>query len=174
MLHVDAAEFDRLGRAFARLPMELRAKAFARTMRRVNSMVRTRVVKRSSQRIKLPQKHIRAVYTMLNTGSDTLEHVVRSGWVPLIKLGAKQNTRGVSVRGRGTIAGGFIATMKSGHEGAFKRKTSRRTPIQELFGPNPASDIGNHPDVFAQVLAEVGNSHIAPRLLHETLRLLPK
>lgn len=173
MIHVDATEFERFEREFARLPSQMKAKAFARAMRRINTMVRTRVMRRSSERIKLPQKHIRPTYTMLNTGSDTLEHVVRSGWIPLIKLGARRSPKGITVPRRGSIRGAFIATMKSGHEGAFMRKTSKRTPIQELYGPNPASDIGNHPDVFAQVLADVAETHLVPRILHEVERLLP-
>ena len=36
------------------------------------------------------------------------------------------------------LAGSFIARMKSGHVGVFKRLGQRRTPIAELFGPSVA------------------------------------
>jgi hypothetical protein len=37
---------------------------------------------------------------------------------------------------RGRIPSAFIATMASGHTGVFARKTKKRLPIQELFGPS--------------------------------------
>jgi hypothetical protein len=47
--------------------------------------------------------------------------------------------RGVSYRlpsGRGRVSNAFIATMRSGHRGVFKRQTKKRLPIQELRGPS--------------------------------------
>lgn len=38
--------------------------------------------------------------------------------------------------GRRRIGSAFIATMRSGHRGVFKRKGRTRLPIQELFGPS--------------------------------------
>jgi Prophage minor tail protein Z (GPZ) len=38
--------------------------------------------------------------------------------------------------GRHSVPGSFIATMPSGHRGVFKRRTTRRLPISELFGPS--------------------------------------
>lgn len=174
MIFADAAEFTRFEREFKRLPHQLRAKAFSRAMRRVSRTVRTRVVRRSAERISIPQKFVRRTYTMLGTGRNTIEAVVRSGWIPLYKLGARQTRRGVTVRGRGRIDHAFIATMQSGHTGAFMRIGARRLPIRELFGPNPASDIANSPDVFEKVLVDVAETELAKRLLHETSRLLPR
>ena len=174
MIHVDASEYQRFEREFRRLPHELKAKAFSRAMRRVNKMMRTQVIRRSSERIKLPQKHIRPTYTMLSVGSATLEHVVRSGWIPLYKLGASPSAKGVRINRRGTIDGAFIARMASGHTGVFKRTDKSRLPIQELFGPNPASDIANHPDVFEKVLMGLIDPELTKRMLHELSRMLPK
>jgi Prophage minor tail protein Z (GPZ) len=71
--------------------------------------------------------------------------------IPLINFGARQVSGGVSVavkHGRKTIAGAFIATMKSGHKGVFvrtdgSRHISRRIrrggpqlPIRQLYGPS--------------------------------------
>jgi hypothetical protein len=36
----------------------------------------------------------------------------------------------------------FIAQMKSGHQGIFKRASKKRLPIKELFGPQPALLLG--------------------------------
>lgn len=61
--------------------------------------------------------------------------------LPLSELAARQTQRGVSFRGRPgqgrqTVPGAFLATMKSGYHGVFKRTGKRRLPIAELFGPS--------------------------------------
>lgn len=61
--------------------------------------------------------------------------------IPLYRFGAKQTKRGVTYRikkggGRGIAPSAFIATMRSGHTGVFKRKTKKRFPIYELRGPS--------------------------------------
>lgn len=61
--------------------------------------------------------------------------------VPLIAYPHRQTKKGVSVevnRGKRTLVkGSFVSTMKSGHEGIFRRKGKGRLPIQELFGSRP-------------------------------------
>ena len=58
--------------------------------------------------------------------------------IPLIEFPTTQTATGVSTRAWGKqqiIAHAFIATMKSGHRGAFRRETKSRLPIKELWGP---------------------------------------
>lgn len=61
--------------------------------------------------------------------------------VPLVAYPHRQTKKGVSVevnRGKRTlVAGSFIASMKSGHKGVFKRKGRARLPIAELRGSRP-------------------------------------
>lgn len=61
--------------------------------------------------------------------------------VPLIAYPARQVKKGVSVevnRGKRTIIkGAFVATMKSGHKGVFRRRGTTRLPIEELRGSRP-------------------------------------
>ena len=61
--------------------------------------------------------------------------------IPLTKFPHRQTKRGVSVeinRGQRTlIKGAFVATMKSGHKGVFRRQTTKRLPIAELLGSRP-------------------------------------
>lgn len=171
----DASELEQIGRAFARIPGEIKAKAFARAMIRMKDMTRTRIVRQSAQRTELPVGMVRALTTAtFNAGSATIEVVERSGWIGLYKIGAKQTATGVRVKGRGDIAHAFVATMKSGHTGVMIRTGKGRLPIRELFGPNPAHDVTNNPDEFIKVLAEVIEDHLAPRVLHEIERLLPR
>lgn len=172
-LHVDSSDFDHLSRAFARLPGEIKAQAASRALRRVVDMARTRVVKRSAERVDVGQGVIRE-RTKARAAGDSADVIMKSDWISLYKLGAKQNKRGVTVRLRGSYRHAFIAQMQSGHRGVFIRESKTRIPIRELYGPNPAHDITNNPDVFLAVLAEVMEQHLLPRYLHEVDRLLPR
>ncbi|ATN32893.1 hypothetical protein ACO34A_03640 [Rhizobium sp. ACO-34A] len=171
----DASEIEQLGRAIANLPGEIKGKAMARAMSRMRDMARTRIVRRSAERVDMPVGKIRQLTTAyFNAGSSTIEVIEKSGWIPLYQLGARQTRSGVSVRLRGSYRSAFIAEMKSGHRGVMKRQGKGRLPIRELFGPNPAHDVTNNPEVFLKVLAELIEDHLAPRILHELDRLLPR
>ena len=66
----------------------------------------------------------------------------------------RQNARGVYTRAWGkpqTIAHAFIATMKSGHRGAFIRTGNHRLPIKQLWGPTVAGTFAT-PDVATIIL----------------------
>lgn len=171
----DASEIEQLGRAIANLPGEIKGKAMARAMSRMRDMARTRIVRRSAERVDVPAGRVRQMTTAhFNAGSATIEAIEKSGWIPLYQLGARQTRSGVSVRLRGSYRSAFIAEMKSGHRGVMKRQGKGRLPIRELFGPNPAHDVTNNPEVFLKVLAELIEDHLAPRILHELDRLLPR
>lgn len=171
----DASEIENLSKAILRLPGSIKTKAMARAMRRMREMARTRVVNRSSEHTKLPKGVVRSLTTAaFNAGGNTQEIIVRSGWIHLYKLGATQTSRGVRVRTRGSYRHAFLAQFKSGHKGVMMRDGSSRLPIKELFGPNPAHAITNNPEVYLDVLAEIIRDHLAPRVLHEIDRLLPR
>jgi hypothetical protein len=53
------------------------------------------------------------------------------------------------------------------------RDTMKSLPITELFGPNPAHDITNNEAVYLQLIAEVMDEVLLPRVLHELGRILP-
>jgi hypothetical protein len=61
--------------------------------------------------------------------------------VPLVAYPVRQTKKGVSVevnRGKRTLVkGSFVATMKSGHKGVFRRRGTARLPIRELTGSRP-------------------------------------
>lgn len=177
----DASEIDALGKAFAKLPGEIKAKAFARAMKRMATMSRTRVVRISARRTDLSQSLIRELTTAaLNTGTASAEVVMKSGWLPLYDLPHTITPEGAEVPGRGLLKSAFKAKMKSGHEGIFinsggyNKKSKRNNAVKELFGPNPAHDVTNNPEEFIKILAELIEEHLAPRFLHEIGRLLPK
>ncbi|MBX5015939.1 hypothetical protein [Rhizobium lentis] len=174
-IRFDASEIEQLSRAIANLPGSIKAKAMASAMRRMRDMARTRIVKRSAERTDLPTRKVAALTkAFFNAGGNTIDVIEKSGWISLYDLGATQNARGVRVRARGSYRSAFIAEMKSGHRGVMKRVGKQRLPIRELFGPNPAHDVTNNPDEFLKVLSELIEQHLAPRVLHEIDRLLPR
>lgn len=63
----------------------------------------------------------------------TLGKAKRGGQIPLSKVGnATQNDQGVIVKKK-LRKHAFIAQMRSGHEGVFRRKSADRLPIKELY-----------------------------------------
>lgn len=175
MFSIDSSDFVHLSRAINRLPGEIKAKAFARAMSRVTQTVKTRLVKRNAEHTHMPQMLVRERTTArFNGGGHTIEAVVRSNWIGLHKLGAKQTAKGVTVRGRGNFPHAFVAGMASGHAGVFQRVGKSRLPIQELFAANPAHAVTNNPDVYLEVLAGVIDDVLMGRVLHELGRLLPQ
>jgi hypothetical protein len=112
--------------------------------------------------------------------------------VPLYLYAARQVRDGVSVlvrrsRGREVIKGAFIATMKSGHVGVFKRAPDARhriamkdgkrrwtaLPIQEQYGPTVVGVLANKPGML-QKLNEQGNALLAKNLDSQADWLLNK
>ncbi|QRM55135.1 hypothetical protein [Sinorhizobium sp. BG8] len=174
-IRFDASDFDNLGRAIARLPGEIKTKAMARAMRRMRDMARTRIVDHSHKRTKVPVRMVQALTkAYFNAGGNTVEVIEKSGWIGLAKLGARQTKTGVTTRARGSYKSAFIATMASGHRAVLMRDGKGRLPIHELFGANPAHDVTNNPDEFLPVLAQLIEEHLAPRVLHEIERQLPR
>lgn len=172
-LQADAVEFRALSRAIGRLPGDIKAKAFARAMRRMRDMARTRIVNRSAEHSKAPKHLIRARTTARVAAVDSIETRMKSDWIGLYKYGARQTRTGVTVKGRGSYKSAFLAKVGSGHVGVFDRVGSARLPIQELFGANPAHAIANNPDVYLEVLAGLIDEALMPRVLHELSRLMP-
>jgi hypothetical protein len=180
MLEVNDADIVHLTRAIARLPEDIKVKAVARAMRRVTQTARKRLIDRQKPRLDLPPSVIRKLTTAhFNAGGNTQELIVRSGWIPLYKLGASQTRKGVTVKLRGSYRHAFLAQMASGHKGVFRRAPGSRMAgknkeqIRELFGPNPAHDITNNPEVYQALVAEVVEEVLLPRFLHELGRILP-
>lgn len=84
--------------------------------------------------------------------------------IPLMAFGAKGpypslgRGRGVSYRmgtgnPRSRVASAFIVKLRSGHEGVFIRKTRKRLPIVQLFGPSLGKVFGKYrPDGQARAV----------------------
>lgn len=172
-VHIDATDFVAKSRAIQRLPPKIRRTAFGRALRHVGSKTKTAYIRRAAKRLSIAQKHIRS-RTKSRPAMDAVEITVKSDWIPLIKLGASQHSKGVKVNMRGSYRHAFIAGMASGHTGVFLRDGAPRLPISELHGPNPAHDIVNNPDVYEDFLGDIVERDVAPRVVHEVLFLLSR
>lgn len=182
-LEFDHSDIDALGRGLTAAGKSIAVKSMVRAMRRMTTMARTRVVKEGADRTDMPVGKVRAITTAhFNAGGNSIEVVERSGWIPLAKLSPRQTRKGVTIPSRGSYNHAFIAFMKSGHYGVFRRVTgedmdprhaqekygrSKKQAIRELFGANPAHDVTNNPDEYMQVLAELIETQLAPRYVHE-------
>lgn len=108
---------------------------------------RTVMTREISNNIGLKQKDVRDELTLREANVGDLEASLKAPLkrIPLIKFGAKGpepsrgRGRGVTHRlagGKGRVESAFIATMRSGHRGVFKRKGRARLGITELQGPS--------------------------------------
>lgn len=126
-------------------------KALVTSLNRTAVGAATAAVRAVSSNLRSTQKNVRAAISTSDARPERLESrvIARSKRIPLFDLRpspstpeAKKPRRGVSYlsrSGRKRIAGSFIARMKSGHVGVFKRaKDAKRLPIVELFGPSIA------------------------------------
>jgi hypothetical protein len=117
-------------------------KAGATALRDMRSEARKRI----SARKRIGAKYIsRAITLRRASGTD----IAGMSWavnvsgepVPLVAYPYRQTKQGVSVevnRGKRTLLkGAFVATLKSGHVGIFRRKGKARLPIEELRGSRP-------------------------------------
>lgn len=116
--------------------------AMARTLNRTADAVRTEATRQMATDLGLPQNQIRdKLFIVRATPQDLLAEVRVSEKkrIPLLSFSARQTSRGVAYRlsgGRSEVPSAFIASMRSGHRGVFKRRSRSRLPIRELFGPS--------------------------------------
>lgn len=113
------------------------------TARQVNSKAASLVAKEAGFKVADVRKRLR----MIKATRTTLTAIVRGSGraMPLSTFGARQVAKGVSANAWGhrkVYPGAFLATMKTGHRGVFKRLGDDRLPIKELFGPGVASTMG--------------------------------
>jgi hypothetical protein len=124
-------------------------RATARALNRAIVTTRQDVIKKLQTETGLKQATIRARLEIQRASPRQLEAavVVSAKSIPLIEFGARQTPAGV-VTARGQFRrGAFLATMRSGHRGVFKRRSvtrprrglprgSPQLPIVEQTGPS--------------------------------------
>jgi hypothetical protein len=77
-------------------------------------------------------------YDRVNPGDYEVAIKSSKKALPLIEFPVTQVAAGVRTRAWGkvqVIRHAFIATVKSGHRGVYRRKTANRLPLEQLWGP---------------------------------------
>lgn len=117
------------------------SRAINKTMTTVNAQAAREIKKDIGGKISISE--IKASMAINKTNPKALYAALyaKGRRIPIIKIdpAAHQDGSGVNYKtgkGRGHIPHAFVATMRSGHRGVFKRKSSTRLPIQELHGPS--------------------------------------
>ena len=64
----------------------------------------------------------------------------------------------------------FIAEMKNGHIGVFRRETSKHLPISEYMGLSAAHMVGE--TAVAEKVQEEAQKTVEERVMHEVERIL--
>ncbi len=153
-------------------------RAVVRALNRTAASVQTQAVRALATEVGLKQTEVRKAMAVRQATRDrpTAAVIVTGKRIPLLAFGARATRKGITYRigtgGRKLVPSGFLATMRSGHRGAFKRKGKRRLPIAELFGPSLP-----HVAVKAKIMGAL-RSHAATllgkNLEHETGFLLSR
>lgn len=108
--------------------------------------MRSETTKRIRARKKIKPSYIRRALTLRRAKGGDIADLewavdVSGEAVPLVAYPHRQTKKGVKVevnRGKRTLLkGAFVATMKSGHVGVFRRRGKARLPIDELRGSRP-------------------------------------
>lgn len=188
MIKIEVKGLKEVTRSLDKLANELRATAITRALNKTAAAAKVE----ASRNIRAAGYNIKAraikesIVIRRATRSDLTAILEVTGRpIRLINYDARQVARGLSVsvkNGRKVIPGAFVATMKSGHKGAFKRlpgtvtgkrgKPILNRKIVELFGPSIPSAMQNEV-VQRQLEAAIRDKF--PKLLeHEIAYILLK
>lgn len=151
---LDERQMRRVQRLLREVPREV-PKIMSRALNKTAKSSKAEIARLIAAKAKIPQKGVKKGIRMKkatrNRWLATLN--ITSRRIPLIYLKASKTKKGVTYRGPGDVyahkqkveaGGGFIpsafkqAMPGSGHKGIFLRRTKKRLPIDELFGPSPA------------------------------------
>lgn len=142
--------------------------AAARALNRSIASVQTAAVREMAKDLNLAQKDVRKGLEIKRATRQSLlaTLTVTSRRIVLLAFGARQTARGVTYnlgRGRRLAAGAFIAQMRSGHVGVFRRRGRPRLPLtRELRGPSL-------PRVFTREAIQSARERLAEDLLRKNL-----
>lgn len=139
-----------LSEALGRISKATGRTALRRSLNRASKAMETQSIREVRNELTLKARDVRkAIRRPRLTASSSgvaAEIGISLKPVPVSRFQARQVRKGVSVKikksgGRSVIPRTFKATMPSGHEGVYRRKTTKRLPIQELFSTSAGSTI---------------------------------
>jgi hypothetical protein len=138
--------------------------------------MRSEASKRVRARKRIKAKYVRDSLVMARPKGKAIDGAewtlkVKGDRVPLRAYPTRQTKKGVSAQvntgKRSLVPGAFIARMRSGHEGVFKRVGAKRLPIRELYGSRPVDALLHKGE--AEAVQQRGGDSMS----HAFERLLP-
>lgn len=148
-VQMDKADLRRFRRAMRAKPAEIR-RAGNRAVRKTVRWGVTQIVRELASQSQIPQRVLKAggghkravrVRTRMPTGSRTAGYLwVGVNPVKAIYVGKPRKLKKAVRVGKHRFDGAFLATMKSGHRGVFKRSRKSRLPIVEQTVPLQGAD----------------------------------
>lgn len=127
-----------LQKVLASISSGIEKKAAVNALNRAADQAKTQAKREMTKKYSFKSSEVGKTIAVYKAHSGRVEATVLSSGkrTPLLAMGARQTKKGVTVKvskGRKLIPSAFIATMKSGHKGVFKRLTSKNLPFKELY-----------------------------------------
>ena len=180
-VRIDAETLERVGALLAEVPRGAE-RAFSNAINRGLSKLKTGAL-----------REVKRVYTVqssaLNAATNTTVKKASTGDLagyvqfagyetPLYKFdvtpkkpGTGKQVSATMKRGGGAVYDdAFIAEMKNGHIGVFRRETSKHLPISEYMGLSAAHMVGE--TAVAEKVQEEAQKTVEERVMHEVERIL--
>lgn len=109
-------------------------KATVRALNKTALWVRSQTVKQVSEEKQIPKKAMRKKLRVDKANRKRLWSIVKlsSQWIGVAKFGSIKQTKIGAKVGSRMYEGAFIATMRNGHIGIFKRRYMTPLPIDEI------------------------------------------
>ncbi|MGD1956349.1 MAG: phage tail protein [Sphingomonadales bacterium] len=157
---LDFRELNDLTRNLSAIEREALPATKRQTLNDAGVSVRSVAVKGTAKAMGARQKDVRQAVRLIKADYRNPRIILRATGrpLPLIAFGARQTKKGVTAKAWGKrrlYRGAFVATMRSGHTGAFVREGRKRLPIREMSGPSV-------PDEMAQpiIVAAMGTTFV--------------
>lgn len=138
----DKRKFRNLQRTFSDFPRAI-PKIISRAINRTSITARAQIARRIAEKV---TARVSDIKKKISRTKATYRHWVSTlsisaKRIPLKSFKPRQIAKGVTYKiektsGRKLVMSAFLATMRSGHTGVFKRKSDSRLPIIELHGPS--------------------------------------
>jgi len=160
VLEADPAQLAEVEKLLAEIPGAM-TRATVRALNRVGRTMRTRVVRVLRKKLRMKSKTIRKRVWVDRANRKKQRVRVTSGYrgFPYADFSPVQTKKGVKVKlsRRQVLEHAFIARMATGHVGVFRRKGTKRLPIQEQYTQSPA-DALREAAAAPEILEEAGEN----------------
>lgn len=182
MITVDAQQIERAEELLRGIPDGV-SKAITNAINRAVEGARADAVRKVRERYYIKARDVRDAIRIEKATYKNQSAIIHAKGSPVAlskfritpsKPPAKRRKKPITarvVRGMGSqIPGAFVARMRTGHIGVFKRAGKARLPIRQLYGPSIPQMLGH--ESVTRYVEERAIVRLEERLEHEIDRLL--